>query len=172
MYESVIGPVAAVAALVALVFTFLSFMRLRKTEQVRLSESILRDVRSFVKEFTIISSETVSNTDQDSVRIKKLDHFLDQASEALDWYCFLIEIREINNKDILNYFKRMIIKWHDDFLVKNVGVELISGSETKYPNIRKVYQRFKREDKAKTSENKGIFKYFKFRKFWRLKISY
>lgn len=45
MNEWVISLVAALAAVGALVFTGYSFKRLRKTEQVRLSESILKDVR-------------------------------------------------------------------------------------------------------------------------------
>jgi hypothetical protein len=170
MYEWVISLIAALAAVGALWFTAKSFRRLRKTEQVRLSESILRDVRNSINEFNILSSETVLNTEQESIRKRKLDRFLDHAFETLNWHCLLIEIGEINDERLLEYFKRIIIKWHDDLFVKYIGVEIVSG-ET-YPNFRKVYQRFKNEDKAKSGENKSIFKYLKFLKLWRLKISY
>jgi hypothetical protein len=96
--------------------------------------------------------------------------FLDHAAETLNWHCLLIEIGEINDKRLLDYFKRIIIKWHDDFFVKYIGVEIISGD--KYPYFKKLYQRFKSEDKVKVSKNKSLFKYLKFLKFWRLKISY
>jgi hypothetical protein len=51
--EWVISLVAALAAVGALVFTGYSFKRLRKTEQVRLSESILKDVRNSINEYNI-----------------------------------------------------------------------------------------------------------------------
>jgi hypothetical protein len=137
-YEWIITLVAALAAVGALWFTANSFVRLRKTEQVRLSKSILRDVRNFVKEYTVLSSEKVSNTDDASIRQRKLNHFLDQVCEALEWHCLLIEIREINDQRLLDHFERAIIKWHNDLLVKYVGVELISSGETKYPYFRKV----------------------------------
>jgi hypothetical protein len=170
MYEWIIGVIASLAAVGVLIYTAKSFTRLRKTEQVRFSESILSDVRNSINEFNILSSETVLNTDQDSIRKRKLDRFLDHACETLNWHCLLIDIEEINDERLLNYFKRIIIKWHDDFFVKHIGVEIISGE--KYPNFNKVYQRFKSEDKVKVSKNKRLFKYLKFLKFWRLKISY
>jgi len=46
LYEWVIGLVAALAAVGALIYTAKSFRRLRKTEQVRLSERILTDLRN------------------------------------------------------------------------------------------------------------------------------
>ena len=152
--------IAASAAFGALWFTAKSFIRLRKTEQVRLSESILRDVRSFVKEFNILSSEKVANSDEDSIRQRKLNHFLDQVCEALEWHCFLIEIGEINDQRILDHFKRTIIKWHDDLLVKHIGVEILSGE--KYPNFSKVYQRFKQEEEVelKSGQSVDASKYF------------
>jgi hypothetical protein len=54
--EWVISLVAALAAVGALVFTGYSFKRLRKTEQVKLSESILKDVRNSINEYNILSS--------------------------------------------------------------------------------------------------------------------
>lgn len=154
-YEWIITLVAALAAVGALWFTANSFVRLRKTEQVRLSKSILRNVRNFVKEYTVLSSEKVSNTDDASIRQRKLNHFLDQVCEALEWHCLLIEIREINDQRLLDHFERATIKWHNDLLVKYVGVELISSGETKYPYFRKVYQRLmkEKEDKLKSGEN-------------------
>jgi hypothetical protein len=68
--EWVISLVAALAAVGALVFTGYSFKRLRKTEQVRLSESILKDVRNSINEYNILSSQTVSNTEH-SIRNRK-----------------------------------------------------------------------------------------------------
>lgn len=94
MYEWIISLVAALAALVALAFTAKSFIRLRKTEQVRLSESILKDVRNSINEFNILSSGTILDTVQDSIRKRKLESFLDHASETLNWHCLLIEIGE------------------------------------------------------------------------------
>jgi len=52
--EWVISLVAALAAVGALVFTGYAFKRLRKTEQVRLSESILKDVRNSINEYNIL----------------------------------------------------------------------------------------------------------------------
>jgi hypothetical protein len=167
--EWVISLVAALAAVGALVFTGYSFKRLRKTEQVRLSESILKDVRNSINEYNILSSQTVSNTEH-SIRNRKLHSFLDHAAETLNWHCLLIEIGEINDKRLLDYFKRIIIKWHDDFFVKHIGIEILSGE--KYPSFNKVYQRYTNENKVKSIKNTSIFKYLKFLKLWRLKISY
>jgi hypothetical protein len=80
--EWVISLVAALAAVGALVFTGYSFKRLRKTEQVRLSESILKDVRNSINEYNILSSQTVSNTEH-SIRNRKLHSYLDHAAETL-----------------------------------------------------------------------------------------
>jgi hypothetical protein len=168
--EWIISLVAALAAVIALVFTAKSFIRLRKTEQIRLSESILKDVRSSVKELNILFSEIGSNTEQDSITKRKLYRFLDHTAETLNWYCFLIDIGEVNDQPLVDYFKRTIIKWHDDLFVNDIGVEIISGE--KFPYFNKVYLRSMNEDKVKAKKNKGIFKFLKFLKLWRLKISY
>ena len=159
MYEWV-SIIAASAAVVALIFTAMSFIRLRKTEQVRLSESILKDVRNSIKDFDIISSEPVKDSDDVRIREGKIDRYLDNACETLNWYCKLIEIEEINDKRLMDYFKRIVIKWHDDFFVKHIGVEIISGD--KYPSFKRVYQRFKHEeDESKAGETMSTPKYFK-----------
>lgn len=148
MYEWVISTIAASAAVGAFIYTARSFARLRKTEQVRLSESILTDLRNSVREFNILSSETPSNTDQVELRNKRMNRYLDQTAETLNWYCILFDIGEINDQHLVNYFRRTIIRWNDDFFVKDVGVDIISGDETKYPDFKKVYERFKKEEKT------------------------
>lgn len=160
MYEWVISAIAALAAVVALWFTANSFIRLRKTEQVRLSESILKDIRNSIKDYDIISFDNVKNPDEIKTRLRKLDRYLDNACETLNWYCKLIEIGEINDKRLVEYFKRIIVKWNDEFFIKHVGVDIISSG--RYPSLTRIYLRYTREeDKSKANETKITSKYFK-----------
>jgi len=159
LYEWIIGSITAGAAVGALWFTANSFIRLRKTEQVRLSESILKDIRNSIKDFDLITSGNVKDSEEDQKLKARLLRYLDNACETLNWYCELIDIGEINDKRLGHYIKRIVVKWHDEFFVKEIGVELIGSG--KYPSLTKVYQRFEREeDESKVSETKITSKYF------------
>jgi hypothetical protein len=159
MDEWIIHSIIAGAAVAALAFTLYSLIRLRKTEQIRLPESILKDIRNSIKDFDVISSEPIIDTKDVKVRAGKIDRYLDNACETLNCYCKLIEIEEINDKRLMDYFRRLVIKWHDNFFVKHIGVEVISSGE--YPSLTRVYLRFKREEEeSRTGENRNTPKYF------------
>jgi hypothetical protein len=162
MYEWVIGLVAALAAVGALVFTANSFIRLRKTEQIRLSESALKEIRGYAKEFDLLSVTTVSNTEEEALRQEQLYRIMDHTFGALNWYCFLIEIGEIKDEYIIDYFKRAIIDWHDRIFIRHMKKEIIID-ETKFSNFKKVYQKFRQEaeEESKYGESLRAPKYFK-----------
>ena len=132
---SVIGACAGIATATALCFTIGSFRGLRKTEEIRLAESVFKDIRILQKDLSDINS-TSGDLDIPEAEERRKNSWRSQFFNTLEWLSFLINENKIKDKNVIKFFKPAIMKWYDDIFVKYMGNAVTDPEE--FPELKKV----------------------------------
>ncbi len=115
-----------------------SFFRTRKTEEIRLTESILKDLRDFEEKRPILEANAGSRHEWGR-----------QYFNAIEWLSFLINNKYVNDKKLIDYFKHDVKKWHEKWFTNDyLEKRLIDGKEY-YEEFRKLFKKFKKEENWK-----------------------
>lgn len=148
----IIQIVVMFAVVGSLIFTGITFIRLRKSEQVKLVEGILRDVRSLTKEFNLMHAEDPQDPREIEVLDTKLDRLVDHTFGILNWYAFLIKTKEIHDKKLVKYYRPQIIHWYDTMFTKRLPQFV--DDKTAFPYIKELYKKYKNELEQESSSDK------------------
>jgi hypothetical protein len=123
--EISIGDIAGVGALIssALVFWF-GYSRSRKSEQIK----IVRELAERIE-----ASGTKLEDLQISSTAEEFNRTVDELFQELKYFCYLVEIREIRDENILRYYIPAILnKW---FHTAQRHLEFILRSKPTYPAL-------------------------------------
>jgi len=132
---NVIQTIAGSATAIALFFTIRTFLRVRKTEQLKIVESIFRDIRSLENNLINIVLEPKNDRNEQLIR-----NWRSQFFNTLEWFSFLVNIKEVKNPDFLGFFKDAIIDWHDNIFEKYMGDAVTDPKQ--YPEFKKLYNKW------------------------------
>ena len=127
---SLIGASGSIVAAIALGITALTFHRARKTEEVRLAESVFKDIRALEKD--------LSDTGND---IKRKNSWRSQFFNTLEWLSFLINEKKMQDKKVINFYRPAIIEWYEKIFEKYMGDVVHDPKE--FPEFKKLYDKFK-----------------------------
>lgn len=148
-FPDVSGFVATGAAVGALVYTGLSFNRLRKTEELKFTEAIYRDIARGMKEHNLLEAESPKPGEEELVYSRKLTVLLSETFSDINWLCFLIRHGRIKDGTLVNAFKDSIIDWYHIF--EERMPEKVSNMES-YPDFKILYRTYKKEREEKRNE--------------------
>ncbi len=124
---------AGVATGLGFFFTYLTFQRIRKTDQIKLAEKINESLLNLDKELSGIeegNEEALSLWDARRLNI-------------LEWYSFLVNEKQITDRKIQEHFEDAVI--HD--WEKYAADEEKSDPES-YPELQKLYKRLVKRNLA------------------------
>lgn len=123
---------ASIAVAIALGFTIKAFYKVRKTEQLKLGADFHRDMIKLEEELGgLLQNDQV-----------KLENWDSRTFNSLEWNAFLINQKEITNKDLINYFAEYFVKYYDDvFMV--LAPEELKTNPKKYPEFKTVVKDIK-----------------------------
>lgn len=127
----------------SLIFTAKTFIRLRKSEQVKLVESIVRDVSQLTNQFNLLNAEDPQDQIEIEILDRKVHRLMDHIFGGLDWFAFLVETKEINDKKLVGYYKGKVIEWYDTFFRKYFP-DLVDDP-TKFQYFQRLYKKYKNE---------------------------
>jgi hypothetical protein len=122
-----------------------SYMRVRRTEEVRLVETILKDVTDQIVEYDLAEAEAPVDSDgevEPSYK-KKLYRMLDHALATLNWFAYLVKAGEIEDLNLVNYFRVPVVQWYETLFVPNMP-DLTTNSKL-YEQFHELYRKFKKE---------------------------
>jgi len=133
--------IAGIAAGIGLYFTAAALRHQQKQAQFKMAESVYRDLRELEKELSQIPPRDPT----EHVDVKYNEAIRDWDSRffnTLEWFSFLINVREIRNKKLVDYFKPSIIAWYEQIFLKNAGNEVVNDPN-QYEELKKLYKKFK-----------------------------
>lgn len=139
---SLIGAVAGIATASALFFTIGSFRRIRKTEEVRLAESVFKDIRALEKDLSDINA-IPEDPDMRDAEARRKNSWRSQFFNTLEWLSFLVNEHKIKDKKVIKFFKPAIMKWYDDIFVQYMGNAVTDPEE--FPEFKKLYEKFRQD---------------------------
>lgn len=114
------------------------FIKTRKTEEIRLTESILKDLRDFEEKRPKLEDDPGSRHEWGR-----------QYFNAIEWLSFLINNKYINDKKLIDYFKHDVKAWHEKWFVYDYLQQHLRDGKEYYEEFRKLFMRFKKEEKWK-----------------------
>lgn len=130
----VIAGLATASAFIIAVFSYRSF---RNAEEIKLAESIFKDLRELEKKKYELPTEPT-----------KIEAYKDWASlffNTLEWFSFLVNKKKIKDNKIPEFFKQAIIAWYEKIFLDEdyVDKEIIDNQE-EFPEFKKLYTDLKK----------------------------
>jgi hypothetical protein len=116
---------------VSLLINARSFRRTRKLEQIKLAESILKDIRDLEEKID---------------EIKDKIHLQDWGRKffnIVEWLSFLINNHHINDKTLINYFKPSYKTWHEEWFNYEYLEKDLRDDKKTYEEFRKLFDHFR-----------------------------
>jgi hypothetical protein len=135
---SIAQVVAVIVVSSALIYTARTFRRVGKTQQIKMAESVYKDLKQLEKELSDFPYEVDNPTK--TTEAKK--HWDSRLFNTLEWYAFLVNKNEIKDKSIIKYFKDTILDYYEDNFQADATAEQISDPE-EYPEFKQLYQDLK-----------------------------
>jgi len=111
-----------------------SFIKSRKLEEIRLAESIFKDIRDF--------EDRIDNIDDKEEKLEWGRKFFN----VIEWLSFLINNNHINDEKLVDYFKDDIKVWHKEWFTYDYLEKRFRDDKNTYEEFRKLYSRFKKEE--------------------------
>lgn len=114
-----------------LVIAAINLWKSRKTEEIRLTEGILNDIRDL---------EDKEEKEKDKLEWGR------KFFNIIEWLSFLINNDHITDKKLINFFKPTIHAWHRDWFTNPTYIENKTRDDpTEYEEFKKLHERFKKE---------------------------
>lgn len=147
-----VGAATTVIALIALWlssqnlrFSAKSFLRVRRTEQIRLVEGIMKDAMDQLVEYDFaVDDAKDEDGNVDPSQDPKLDRMLDHLFGTLNWFAFLVKTEEIEDQLLVKYWRTPIIEWYENIFVPRMPEEVRQAN--RYPQFQDLYKKFKKEE--------------------------
>ncbi len=98
---------AALITVGSIVYVIKTYTRNRKLEQIKLLDSILKELKEMQKEVTYLVKEPNNKL--------KLDDWDNRFFNTCEWLAFLINTGEIKDKNLENYFEDTLVQARDMF---------------------------------------------------------
>jgi hypothetical protein len=114
----------------AIIFTALTFHRVRNTEQAKIGGDLSKELTQLDAELVKIKKDNGNEMEMWDARV----------FNRLEWYSFLVNKKEIRDKKVINFFKRTVIRYYDGMLPQED-----KDDEMKYPELKKLYNRLKKD---------------------------
>jgi len=129
------------AAAIALIITYFTFRNIRKSDEIKLAESVFKDVRELdAQHFKLLRDYQYEEHE---------DLYLDWGSSffnTLEWLSFLVNRSKIKDEETIKFFKPSVIDWYDTFFLDSnnryVTKEEVEDSK-QYEQLKKFYQNLK-----------------------------
>lgn len=139
--------IAMMATVGALIFTAITFLRLRKTEQVRLVDGFLMHLRELCNEYNMSATKIPvdDHGNNDPSYMEKLHRMLDHILGALNWISFLILSDEIKDPKLEDYFKGKIIEDYNKFYIPHKS----EFPPNAFLYFRQLYEKYKKENEKR-----------------------
>jgi hypothetical protein len=139
--SSITAAIAIGIAGIALYLNAKSFLKIRHTEQVRLVEGILRDVRALNKEHNLLTVQ-YANQQIPEFEKERLAVLRDHIFGALNWFAYLVKTKEITDEVLIFYFRGSVLKWHAQIFLKYMDEEALNNPDAynTYKWLVKKYQ--------------------------------
>jgi hypothetical protein len=118
------------AVLVGFLFTYLSFRRTGKSEQVKLVEKIKDSLTTLDKEI-----QEIEDGDENALSAWDSRRF-----NTWEWYSSLVNEKQITDKNIKEYFRKGVINDYEEVFLKYASKKTIDDPN-QYPEFKKLYRR-------------------------------
>ena len=122
---NIIGAIAGLATAGAFVFAIKSYLRFRKTEQLRIVESIYKDIRDLERERTQVS--------QRGDKPEELNDWHSRYFNTLEWLSYLTNRDQVDYKMVSEFFSQLII---DSYGFMQASYK---GNPKEFPEFKKLY---------------------------------
>lgn len=126
----------------ALIFTAQTFLKSRKTNQLRLIEGIFKDIRGLQAELMVIKNQPIID-DQElpGERNTRQSDWDSRFFNTLEWYSFLVNENYVKDKKMIGFFDDAIIDWYENIFLKHMKKAIDNPKQ--FPEFEKLYQRLK-----------------------------
>jgi hypothetical protein len=118
---------------IALFYTIVTFRRTKRLDQITLSNNIFNDLRDLDRELAKIPS----GSQYDNAR----SPWYCRTFNTLDWLSFLINEKVINEREMIEYMKPIIVRYYEDTFLKNASVD--EKDSKSYQQFKTLYQTIK-----------------------------
>lgn len=130
-----------IAAGIGLFFTARALRHQQRQAQVRMIESVFKDIRELEKEL----SQIPPPTDIDDLKYGKAASDWDsRLFNTLEWLAFLINEKEVSRKKLIKFFKDSIVRWYEELFLNHMSKEVINDPK-QYDELKKLYKKLKDE---------------------------
>ncbi len=132
--------IGGAAAGIGLYFTARTFRHQQKQAQVRMIESVFKDIRDLEKQLSEIPESTIpdkAHRDWDS-----------RFFNTLEWLAFLINEGQVRHSKLIGFFKDAIIGWYDNVFMKH-AFETEKTDPKQYPELKKLHKKLTKKSKFK-----------------------
>jgi hypothetical protein len=129
----ILQSIGAIATAGALIYTAKTYLRGRKSDQIKLAEGIYKDIRELERDRSQIYSQK-----------EDYDHYIKDWNSrffnTLEWLSFLSNENEIKGWLIKRYFKSLIIRCYEDIFTKAYEKE---EDQKEFPEFTQLYHKLK-----------------------------
>jgi hypothetical protein len=129
--------IAGFAAAAALIITHFTFRNFGKSEEIKLAESVFKDIRMLEDK----------KSELPGYQQMYEDKYKDWASlffNTLEWLSFLINSHKIKDEKIIGFFKDGIIEWYEKIFLEKYYITKEQVNDSKeYKEFKKLYKRLK-----------------------------
>ena len=109
----------------------ISFRKSQLTEEIRLTEGILNDIRDL---------DDKEDGEQDKLEWGR------KFFNTIEWLSFLINNEHIQDEKLIDFFRSPIHAWHRDWFTNPTYIEDKTRDDpTEYEEFKKLHKRFKKE---------------------------
>ena len=153
-WETITTTIAAIAAVVDLCFTGYQLHKnnqaLNASNEQQKESNRMRELQFLDGTFQqIISTEERLFHELMKKGNDKLDpHELSFLFNRIEFLCFVINHEFVRDKELLDFFKYEVIRWHDNWFIRYVPEEIVKN-EKAFPSFRCRYNLHKKEEEAK-----------------------
>jgi hypothetical protein len=129
--------IAGFAAEVALIITYFTFRNFGESEEIKLAESVFKDIR-------MLEDKKSDLPGYQSIYEDKYKDWASLFFNTLEWFSFLVNSRKIKDDKIIGFFKDAIIEWYEKIFLEEYYItkEQVNDSN-EYKEFKKLYKRLK-----------------------------
>lgn len=124
-----------------LIYTARALKHQQESDQIKLAESVFKDLRALEKELSDIQSKIREANYVDAFQFEEKRLKADWRSRffnTLEWLAFLINEGELRHKKIIGYYRDAIIHWYECIFTVQAADEEKSDPDI-YPEMKKLY---------------------------------
>jgi hypothetical protein len=133
--------IVGIFAGIALVVNAQSFWKSRKTEQIRLSESILKDIRD--------SEDQIDKLIKDNASKEDKQEWGRRFFNTVEWLSFLINNKHITEQTLIDFYKPSFKMWHEEWFNHDYLEKDYRDNKKNYEEFRKLYDYFRMDENWK-----------------------